>query len=56
MSGVRAEADDLVVLETPSILFAVGEWYDHFEQLEDIEVCSLLARAARRHPFRPPGG
>lgn len=51
---VSAESDRAVILETPDILFAVGEWYDHFEQLEDIEVCELLARAARRHPFKPP--
>jgi predicted phosphoribosyltransferase len=51
---ISAEADKIVILETPEILFAVGEWYDRFEQLEDIEVCSLLAQAARRHPFRPP--
>jgi len=51
---VSAEADSTVFLETPDILFAVGEWYDRFEQLEDIEVSGLLARAARRHPFKPP--
>jgi predicted phosphoribosyltransferase len=54
MPLVSAEADEVVALETPAILFAVGEWYDHFGQIEDIEVCGLLARAAHRHPFRPP--
>lgn len=39
---VRAEADLLVILSTPAALFAVGEWYEHFEQLEDAEVCRLL--------------
>ncbi len=51
---IESEADQVVVLETPPILFAIGEWYDRFEQLEDIEVCVLLARAARHHPFSPP--
>jgi putative phosphoribosyl transferase len=51
---IAAEADQVVILETPQILFAIGEWYDRFEQLEDIEICVLLARAARRHPFSPP--
>lgn len=51
---VAVEADQTVFLETPQILFAIGEWYDEFEQLEDIEVCGILARAARRHPFKPP--
>jgi predicted phosphoribosyltransferase len=54
LERIRAEADRVAILETPPILFAVGEWYDHFEQLEDIEVSGLLARAARRHPFTPP--
>jgi putative phosphoribosyl transferase len=48
---IAAEADQVVLLETPPILFAIGEWYDKFEQLEDIEVCVSLARAARRHPL-----
>ena len=51
---IAAEADQVAILETPEILFAVGEWYDRFEQIEDIEVCELLAHAARRHPFKPP--
>ena len=51
---VVAEADKAVILETPEILFAVGEWYERFGQVEDIEVCGLLAQAARRHPFMPP--
>lgn len=51
---ISAVADQVVILETPEILFAVGEWYDRFEQLEDIEVCELLAQASRRHPLKPP--
>jgi putative phosphoribosyl transferase len=39
---VRAEADDLVILQTPVMLFAIGEWYEDFGQLEDAEVCRLL--------------
>lgn len=38
---VRAEADDVVFLETPE-LFAIGEWYEQFPQLDDAEVCRLL--------------
>lgn len=51
---IAAEADHVVFLETPSILFAVGEWYDDFSQLEDIDVWEYLSRASRRHPFKPP--
>ena len=36
------EADELVILQTPAVLFAIGEWYERFEQLEDEEVCRLL--------------
>jgi len=44
------EADQLVILQTPAALFAIGEWYQRFEQLEDEEVCRLL----RLHPRNPP--
>jgi len=46
---LAAEADQLVILQTPVMLFAIGEWYEHFEQLEDEEVCRLL-RLHRRDP------
>jgi putative phosphoribosyl transferase len=47
---LAAEADQLVILQTPAVLFAIGEWYERFEQLEDEEVCRLL----RRHRRDPP--
>jgi putative phosphoribosyl transferase len=39
---LAAEADRIVILQVPAMLFAIGEWYDRFEQLEDDEVCRLL--------------
>jgi len=45
---VRTEADSVVILQTPAVLFAIGEWYQHFEQLEDDDVTRLLARANLR--------
>lgn len=47
---VAAEADDLVAISIPAQLRSVGEWYEHFEQLEDSDVCDLLAasRATQR--------
>ena len=36
------EADDVVVLDTPSPFFAIGPWYDDFSQTTDEEVCRLL--------------
>jgi predicted phosphoribosyltransferase len=45
---LRAEADSVVILQTPEVLFAIGAWYEHFEQLEDEDVTRLLARAHDR--------
>jgi len=42
---VRTEADTVVILQTPAVLFAIGEWYQDFEQFEDEDVTRLLARA-----------
>jgi predicted phosphoribosyltransferase len=42
---VGGEADDLVILETPAWLSSIGEWYGRFEQVEDEEVCRILALA-----------
>jgi len=39
---VRPLANQMVVLQTPPYFFAVGEWYEHFEQTSDAEVQALL--------------
>jgi len=41
---LRGVADELVAVETPSPYFAVGQWYDRFDQTSDDEVTELLAR------------
>jgi len=41
---VRAEADETVILQTPPLLYAIGEWYENFGQVEDAEVRALLDR------------
>jgi predicted phosphoribosyltransferase len=46
LDRLRAEADDVVVLETPSPFFAVGEWYRDFDQTSDQQVVDALARSA----------
>lgn len=51
----RAEADQVVILQTPALLSAVGEWYEDFDQIEDAEVCRLLD-LSRRGPRNPPDG
>ena len=46
LERLRAEADDVVVLDTPSPFFAVGEWYRDFDQTTDGQVMEALARSA----------
>ncbi|XYH97364.1 phosphoribosyltransferase [Sorangium sp. So ce1128] len=46
----RDEVDDIVCAITPEPFYAVGLWYESFEQTTDEEVRELLARAAREHP------
>ena len=41
---VRAEADGAIILEISADLLSVGTWYDDFSQVEDSQVCDLLAR------------
>jgi putative phosphoribosyl transferase len=43
------EADSVIVLETPAMMLAIGSWYEHFDQVEDAEVCRLLERARMYH-------
>ncbi len=41
---LRREADEVVVCVEPEPFFAVGEWFERFDQVEDREVEELLAR------------
>lgn len=49
---MRMEVEDLVSLQTPEDLYAIGFWYEDFEQVPDETVISLLERA-RREAERP---
>ena len=49
LERLRAEADEVVVLETPQPFLAVGEWYRDFDQTTDAQVVSALARSAGSH-------
>jgi putative phosphoribosyl transferase len=40
-------ADDVVVVEQPSRMWAIGAWYENFSQTTDAEVVELLDRAAQ---------
>lgn len=45
LSRLAREADEVVVVDTPEPFYAVGQWYERFEQLTDEEVVAMLERA-----------
>ena len=47
LARLRPEVDEVVCLESPPDLGAIGFFYRDFHQLSDSEVTDLLARAAR---------
>jgi predicted phosphoribosyltransferase len=44
-SAVGEVADECVCVLEPDDLGAISPWYDEFDQIEDEEVCALLAKA-----------
>lgn len=44
---LAADADEIVIAEQPHGFYAIGQFYDHFDQTSDEEVTSLLESAAR---------
>ena len=42
---LEGEVDELVCVFRPGDLYAIGVWYDHFPQLTDEDVQTILARA-----------
>lgn len=48
LEDLRPLVDDVVVVEAPEDLEAIGYWYDRFESTPDAVVLGLLARAAAR--------
>jgi putative phosphoribosyl transferase len=52
LDAFRAEVDEVVCLQTPAALGAIGFYYRDFHQMSDAEVTDLLARAQR--PTAPP--
>ncbi len=47
VEALRSEVDDLVCAETPTDLWAIGLWYQDFQQVRDEEVAEVLERARR---------
>jgi putative phosphoribosyl transferase len=58
VARVRAEADQIAIVQTPRFLYAIGAWYEDFDQVEDAEVRHLLAlaRSAQSHALPPAKG
>ena len=44
MGEFRNEADRVVILAAPQRFFAVGQWYDNFDQVSDDEVVAALRK------------
>jgi putative phosphoribosyl transferase len=53
---IHPEVDDLVCLQVPSSLMAIGLWYRNFEQVADEEVIELLESARREQEERDVSG
>jgi len=47
IEALRTEADDVVCLATPEPFFAIGQFYETFDQLTDAEVIELLESRSR---------
>jgi putative phosphoribosyl transferase len=43
---LQREADEVICAVTPEPFYAVGQWYEEFEQTTDAEVTELIRRAA----------
>jgi predicted phosphoribosyltransferase len=50
---MEALADEVVCAATPSPFHAVGIWYEDFDQVSDVQVCTLLAIARSGGTSRP---
>ena len=51
--SLRGEADEVVCLLEPELMWAVGLWYEHFEPTADAEIAKLLVGDADDPPPGP---
>jgi putative phosphoribosyl transferase len=49
---LRREVNDLVCLQAPESFYAIGEFYDDFTQVSDVEVTELLRLNREQHAQR----
>ncbi|MGZ4183290.1 MAG: phosphoribosyltransferase family protein [Solirubrobacteraceae bacterium] len=54
VEALRDEADEVICLLKPELMWAVGLWYEHFEPTSDAEIAQLLAGVSPDPPSRPP--
>jgi putative phosphoribosyl transferase len=52
VESLREEADEVICLLEPELMWAVGLWYQHFEPTSDAEIAKLLAGGAADPPPR----
>ena len=53
LRSLEPEVDQIVCLQIPSNLYAIGLWYEDFKQVSDDEVVHLLDRARREQALEP---
>ena len=53
VESLRDEADEVICLLQPELMWAVGLWYEHFEPTSDAEIAQLLDGHAGDPPPRP---
>jgi putative phosphoribosyl transferase len=56
VAQLRAEADDVICLETPAFFQAIGIWYGDFRQLTDEDVIRLMQSAREAVTEKPSSG
>jgi len=54
VEALRDQADEVICLLKPELMWAVGLWYEHFEPTSEAEIAQLLAGASPDPPSRPP--
>jgi len=45
VQSLRPKVDEFICLQTPEPFFAIGNWYENFDQTEDSEVIDLLKKS-----------
>jgi len=48
LDKLSADADEIICLRLPPVFYAVGQFYERFEQVEDAEIMRILKVEARR--------